>query len=460
MTGFERVNCCTMDLETGGENTELRDYQNELLSGIHESWRRGHRSPCMVLPCGGGKSCITAEMARRTTAKGRRVLFLVHRRELCEQIEATFSTWGVDMSLCTVGMVQTVTRRLDGMEPPALIITDENHHCLAASYKRIYEAFPEAYKVGVTATPIRLNGDGLGDVNDDLVIGVDAKWLIEHAHLAPYDYYAPTLIDMTGVHIRQGEYKAAEVEAKMLVKALYGDMIRHYRELADGRQAICYCATLKHSRAVAEAFCAAGIPAAHIDGETPAGERADIVQGFRDGDIRVLCNVDLISEGFDVPDCSCAILARPTKSLTLFIQQAMRCMRYQPGKRAVIIDHVGNYARHGLPDMARTWTLAKRSRERAPNEVKVMQCPDCMAVFEGDECPYCGWHRPAEAQPRKLLDEVDVTLQKIEGVTLDFRTPEDCKTFAELRAYGKAHGYKPGWAWYQAKMRGYIRERA
>ena len=414
----------------------------------------------MVLPCGGGKSCLAAEMARRTTAKGRRVLFLVHRRELCEQIEATFVAWGVDMSLCTVGMVQTVTRRLSGMDPPALIITDENHHCLAASYKRIYEAFPDAYKVGVTATPVRLNGDGLGDVNDDLVIGVDAKWLIEHARLAPYDYYAPTLVDMTGVHIRQGEYKAAEVEAKMLVKALYGDMIRHYRELADGRQAICYCATLKHSRAVAEAFTAAGIPAAHIDGETLAAERAENVQGFRDGRIRVLCNVDLISEGFDVPDCSCAILARPTKSLTLFIQQAMRCMRHQPGKRAIIIDHVGNYARFGLPDMPRTWTLAKKTRQHEPNEVKVMQCPDCMAVFEGNECPYCGWQRPPEAQPRKLLDEIDVSLQKIEGITLDFTTPEDCKSFAELRAYGKAHGYKPGWSWYQAKMRGYIHERA
>lgn len=389
------------------------------------------------------------------------MLFLVHRRELCDQIEATFRAWGVDMTLCTVGMVQTITRRLDKTEPPALIITDENHHCLAASYRRIFDAFPDAYKVGVTATPVRLNGDGLGDVNDDLVIGVDAKWLIEHEHLAPYDYYAPTLVDMTGVHIRQGEYKAAEVEAKMLVKALYGDMIRNYRQLADGRKAICYCATIRHSRTVAEEFTAAGIPAAHLDGETPPSERADIVQGFRDGRIRVLCNVDLISEGFDVPDCSCAILARPTKSLTLFIQQAMRCMRYQPDKRAVIIDHVGNYARHGLPDMPRTWTLAKKNKQaREENEVHVKLCPECLAVFEGESCPYCGWTKPAEPQPRRGLDRVDVKLEKIDGIHLDYTTPEDCKSFAQLREFGKARGYKPGWAYYQAKQRGFFHDRA
>lgn len=435
----------------------LREYQIDLLERVHESWKKGHKSPCVVLPCGGGKSCITAEMARRTTANKNRVMFLVHRRELCAQIEKTFAEWGVDMTLCTVGMIQTITRRLSTVEPPTLIITDENHHCLAASYKRIYDAFPDAYRVGVTATPIRLNGDGLGDVNDELIIGVDAKWLIDNGFLAPYDYYAPTLIDMSGVHIRHGEYKSEEVEAKLLVKALYGDIIRHYRERADGRKAICYCATLRHSRAVAEAFSAAGIPAAHLDGETPATERDKIIHGFRDGRIRVLCNVDLISEGFDVPDCSCAILARPTQSLTLFIQQSMRCMRYQPGKRAVIIDHVGNYVRHGLPDTPHAWTLEKKTKAHTPSTVKVTVCPECLAVFGGSTCPYCGWRAPAEASPQKPLDEIDVTLKKIEGITLNYASPTDCRSFAELRAYGKAHGYKPGWSWYQAKLRGFVK---
>ena len=155
------------------------------------------------------KSCIVADMARRTTWKGNRVLFLVHRKELVDQIVRTFIEWGVDMEYCTVGMVQTITRRVHKMQPPSLIITDENHHSLAASYRRIYEAFPRAYRVGVTATPVRLNGDGLGDVNDRLVIGVSAKWLIENHFLAPYDYFAPSVADLTGLHVKQGEYVAS-----------------------------------------------------------------------------------------------------------------------------------------------------------------------------------------------------------------------------------------------------------
>lgn len=176
---------------------KLRTYQNELVEQVRQAWRAGYKAPCIVLPCGGGKSCIVAEMARRTTFNGKRVLFLVHRRELVEQIKKTFIRWGVDMKLCEVGMVQTITRRLKKLARPALIITDENHHSLAQSYKRIYEYFSDVPRVGVTATPVRLNGDGLGDVNDKLIIGVSAKWLIDNSCLAPYDYYAPDVADLT-----------------------------------------------------------------------------------------------------------------------------------------------------------------------------------------------------------------------------------------------------------------------
>ena len=141
---------------------ELYNYQKKLISDVHNAWRAGYKRPCIVLPCGGGKSVICADMAKRATENGRNVLFLVHRQELCEQIERTFENYGVDMDLCSVNMVQTVTRHLDRIRPPSLIITDENHHCLAESYKRIYECFSRNYCVGVTATPVRLNGGGLG----------------------------------------------------------------------------------------------------------------------------------------------------------------------------------------------------------------------------------------------------------------------------------------------------------
>ena len=443
---------------------ELRPYQNDVVEQTRLAWRQGYKAPCIVLPCGGGKSCIVAEMARRTTWNGKRVMFLVHRKELVDQIFKTFVCWGVLMDLCDIGMVQTFTRRLHKLKKPALIITDENHHSLAQSYKRIYEHFSDVPRIGVTATPVRLNGDGLGDVNDKLIIGVSAKWLIENKCLAPYEYYAPDIADLTEIHTKMGEYVAADIEKVMIKNTVFGSAIKYYRQLANGKKAVCYCASVKHSEATARAFNDAGITACHIDGKTPKAERDRIINDFRKGNITILCNVDLISEGFDVPDCECAILLRPTHSLTLYIQQAMRCMRYRPGKKAIIIDHVGNYARHGLPDDDREWTLEKKpktERKKAENsDDKVKQCPECFFTFaapppgEQAVCPHCGY--VFAKNERKLETEEKIDLIKIEGFKLDFTTPSDCKSYPELLEYAKKHGYKAGWAYYQAKLRGLI----
>lgn len=445
----------------------LRPYQVDLENRVRQAYREGCRSPCIVLPCGGGKSVIIADIAKQTTAKGNRVLFLVHRRELCDQIRSTFTWWGVNMRLCDIMMVQTAARRLSKLPRPQLIITDENHHCLANTYRKIYEYFPECRRVGVTATPVRLNGDGLGDVNDRLIIGVSAKWLIENHCLAPYDYYAPSLVDLSEVKMNRGEFETSSVEKLMLKKAVFGNVIEYYKKLAGGRQAICYCTSIRHSIETAAAFRAAGIEAEHIDGSTPRAERDEIVRKFKEGALDILCNVDLISEGFDVPDCECAILLRPTQSLTLYIQQAMRCMRYRPNKRAVIIDHVGNYARHGLPDDDREWTLAKKDRSKKAEkseaaEAAVTQCPECFLTFHTKDengdivriCPYCGAELPVKE--RKEIKQEEAVLEKIEGFRIDYSDPDSCKSYKELLLYAKKHGYKPGWAYYQAKKRGLL----
>lgn len=442
----------------------LREYQNDIITNVKNAYRRGKKAPCIVLPCGGGKSVIVAEMAKRTTKKGNRVLFIVHRKELCDQIRNTFTDWGVDMTLCTIGMVQTVCRHLDRIMPPKLIITDENHHSKASSYLKIYKAFPDACRIGVTATPVRLDGSGLCDVNDELIIGVDAKWLIDNHFLAPYDYYAPSMADLAGVRTSHGEYNAQDLEKVMLKRAVFGDVITHYKALADGRQAICYCTTVKHSKAMADAFDAAGIIAAHIDGETPKPERDSIITEFRQGTIKILCNVDLISEGFDVPDCECAILLRPTKSLTLYIQQSMRCMRYKPDKRAIIIDHVGNYARFGLPDQHREWTLEGRKKRQMQKHEKdeptVLQCTECYKVFPAimdgkrvSSCPFCGHILP---NLREVEEKKNAVLEQIKSFVLTYDSPAQCSSYTELLEYARRKGYKPGWAYYQAKRRGMI----
>lgn len=440
----------------------LRPYQIDLLEKARAEYRNGAKSPCIVLPCGGGKSVIVAEMAKSATAKGNRVLFLVHRRELVEQIKHTFEWWGVDMNLCDVMMVQTASRHIAQIIPPKLVITDENHHSKASTYRKIYDAFPDAKRIGVTATPIRLDGSGLSDVNDALVVGVSAKWLIEHKFLAPYDYYAPAIADLSGIKINHGEFETDSMERILMKSAIYGDVISHYKKLADSKQAICYCVSIAHSKAMAEAFCNAGIKAVHIDGTTPKNERDSIISAFRDGRIIILCNVDLISEGFDVPDCECAILLRPTKSLTLYIQQSMRCMRYKDNKRAVIIDHVGNYARFGLPDADREWSLQgrpKSEKSRTENEVKILQCPECFYTFvppENDEkvCPCCGYE--FQKKSRNIEQKTETELKKITSFSLDFSTPDDCKNMHDLQVYAKKRGYKSGWIYYQARERGWL----
>lgn len=436
---------------------DLRQYQIDLEAAARKAYRDGYQAPLIVLPCGGGKSCIAADMARRATARGNRVLYIVHRRELCDQIDRTFRDWGVDMRYCKIGMVQTICRRTQKIHPPRLIIIDETHHALARSYRKIFEAFPDAQRVGITATPCRLNGGGLGDVNDRLVVGPSAAWLIKNNYLAPYDYYAPTVADLTGIRTVHGEYATDEVVKKLDQSKIYGDVIGYYRQLADGKQAICYCASIEHSKTMAEQFRAQGIPAEHIDGETPKQDRAETIRRFRAGETKILCNVDLISEGFDVPDCSVSILLRPTKSLTLYIQQSMRCMRYLPGKRSVIIDHVGNYARFGLPDMEREWSLKPKrpGKKKDAPDFKIRQCPKCFFTHEwAPACPHCGYVYPVK---NRTLDEIrDARLEQIKGIVLDYTTPNDCQTMEELQAYAKKHGYKPGWCYFQAKRRGII----
>lgn len=441
----------------------LRPYQTDIVNRVRQAYLHGYKAPCVVLPCGGGKSVIVAEIAKRTTARQNHVLFLVHRKELVDQIQRTFRDWGVDMTNTDVMMVQTATRRIARLQKPSLIITDENHHSKAATYRRIYDAFPDVCRLGVTATPIRLDGSGLGDVNDILVEGVSAKWLIQNHYLAPYDYYAPSIADLTGVKILHGEYETKSVEKALLRTAVFGDAIKYYTQLAAGKQAICYCVSITHSRAMADEFSYAGISAAHIDGSTPKDERDCIIADFRSGDIQILCNVDLISEGFDVLDCECAILLRPTKSLTLYIQQSMRCMRYKPYKRAIIIDHVGNYARFGMPDADRKWDLnAKKHKtgiRTADDAVTVRQCPECFYTFEPPSfgrtvCPSCGYIFPK--QERKVDHEENAELTKISGFVLEYDTPEQCTSMKELQIYAKRMGYKPGWVYYQAKQRGWI----
>lgn len=438
---------------------QLRSYQIDLINETRKAIKEGKRTPCIISPCGSGKSVMIAEIVKSATSKRNRVLFLVHRKELAEQIEKTLMWWGVDLKYVQIGMVQTIVRKLNKILPPELIICDESHHVLASSYRKIYDNFPDIVKIGFTATPIRLNGGGLGEVNDKLIMGPTVAELIEWGNLSPFKYYAPEIVDTSKLKIRRGEYVAADVEELFKNKAIWGDVVKHYRKLSDGKQAICYCSSIKQSEIVAEEFNSAGITARHIDGETPKSEREKVIDQFRKGEVKILCNVDLISEGFDVPDCNTAILLRPTQSLSLYIQQSMRCMRFKEGKTAVIIDHVGNIGRFGTPDMERKWSLeSKKGTSQVVNENPVKQCPECFFTVPSSVgiCPECEFEFRKEKEVEQYESEL-VEVGSFQGFVTDYRKPEDCKNMGELYELAKHKGFKPGWAYHQGKRLGLVR---
>lgn len=433
---------------------KLREYQAELIGKIRLAILHGSKSIVSVLGCGGGKSVIQAEIARSATAKGNRVLFLVHRKELCEQITGTFTIQDVDMSLCSVSMVQTVSRHIDKLPEPRIIITDEAHHSTAASYKKIYAAFPDACRLGFTATPCRLNKGGLGEVYDKLITSVTTQWLIEHNYLSPYKYYSVKLADTSGLHIKAGDYKADEIAELMQDKEIYGQTVKQWERLALNKKTIAYCASVEAAEETAEQFRQAGYTAASLSGSTPKELRAQIMQDFRESKIMILTNCELFGEGLDVPDCECTVLLRPTQSLTLYIQQSMRSMRYMPGKTAIIIDHVGNCYLHGLPDDDRTWSLEPKKKQE--NMVKIRECPQCYAVYPPTQqkCPYCGYAAVKEIQRKdKEVVEIDLVEMKRQDDIRNTRLSDaDLRTWPEVVEFQKLHGYKFAWCIRYAAM--------
>ncbi|MBC1801033.1 DEAD/DEAH box helicase [Listeria booriae] len=439
----------------------LRTYQTEIINEVKNAFTRGFKLPCVVAPCGAGKSVILSEIIRRTTHNKNNVLFLVHRKELIDQIRNTLQSNDVDMDFVTLGMVQTIVRRLDKTVTPSLIIIDESHHVLANSYKKIIAHFSTALVVGFTATPVRLNGGGLGDINDILIEKVTAKWLIENNFLSPYKYYAPEIVQTDTLNIkRTGEFDMSGLDDQFNAKMVWGDVIRHYQKLADGEQAILYASSIYQSEKMAASFNAVGIHASHIDGKTPKMLRDDIIKRFREGDIKVLCNLDLIGEGFDVPDCSTVIMLRPTQSLSLYIQQSMRGMRYRPGKTSIIIDHVGNVTRFGLPDMERTWSLEPKKGSNATKaEAPVKICKECfMTVSQtAKKCEHCGAEFKVEIKAIEVDEAAELKEVDESSFTFDYREPSDCKNMSELYELAKNRNYKRGWAYHQGKLLGFIK---
>ena len=362
--------------------------------------------------------------------------FLVHRQELIEQAE---NIVGKGDNIY-IGMVGTALKKAPFK--PTMIIFDEAHHATAKTWRNIIDAYPNVFIIGLTATPCRLDGRPLGDIFDCLIQGVDSEWLIENKYLSPYEYYAPNINAMIP-DIKGADFDGSKIEYK---SKIYGDINKY---LSD-KKTIIYCPNIAFSQAIAQQ-----VGGVHFDGNTPQGERRRIINDFRAGRIKILCNVDLIGEGFDVPDCECVMLLRPTLSVALYIQQSMRCLRYQEGKTAVIYDFVGNCHRHGLPTEQRTWQLNRKIKPRNSNgvpDVITRMCESCYRVYSGIKpiCPYCG-HDNHKTQ-KQIAIEQQAELEQIKKV--ERRQQGMAQDLQSLIALGKKRGYKNPVYWAKKIMEG------
>lgn len=443
---------------------ELRDYQQRAVEDLRRSYASGKRSPLLVLPTGGGKTVCFCYVAQNAASRGNRVLILVHRKELLLQCSASLDRFGVKHGLIASGYawlphkvqvasVQTLVKRLDRLSWKAdLIIADEAHHAVAGSWNTILRAFPNARVLGVTATPCRADGRGLKDAFDDVVLGPSLAELTERGYLSPTKIYAPPIkADLTGLRMRMGDYAKDQLSQAMDKPSITGDAVEHYRRICPGAPAIAFCVSVAHAEHVAEQFSAAGFKAASLDGSMDSRTRSRLIDDLGNGRLQVLTSCDIVSEGTDIPVVTAAILLRPTQSLGLYLQQIGRCLRPAPSKaHAIIIDHVGNVALHGLPEMEREWTLEgepKRKRKAEEKIEQVRQCPECFCAHAPQpHCPNCGYRYTPKPREVEQVSGDLVELDKAALIRQRKAEQAQAKTLEELIEIGRRRGYKEGWA--------------
>lgn len=439
------------------------------------------RRVLLQAPTGAGKTALASFMAGESGKRGRMANFICHRAELLQQTSKTFRKFDIPHGFIAAGIqmdlqrmvqvcsIDTLKNRVHVLPEPKLAIWDECHHMGAAGWQRVMAAWPNAFHIGLSATPWRLDGSGLDAHFDELVMGPSVSWLIEQGHLSRYRIFAPP----PPVELRaRGPNDGTGEQAKVLDKPkLIGDVVTHWRKHAMGMRTIGFACNVQHSLHMVEAFKAAGIPAAHLDGDTPKEERKRIINAFAAGEILVLWNVSLFGEGFDLSAVAdtdvtidCVILNRKTQSLSLFLQMVGRALRPSPGKVAVILDHGGNVQVHGFPDDEREWSLAGREKgAKAANDnapPPPITCDGCFAQIRRPAppcCPECGKMLIAPVKEIAFSDEplVEMT-DKEKAVIRRQRAWEEqqCKTLGELVALAQRRGYAYPQKWALHKLAG------
>jgi superfamily II DNA or RNA helicase len=398
---------------------KLRDYQIEGIRRIFEAWdpnRSNLKNVLFQMPTGTGKTTVFSEIVRKAHLKNKHVLLVVHRTELVEQIADRLDAFGVTVGIISAGnkplpekevqvaTIQTLSRR----EYPLadIVVIDECHHSKADTYKKLWEIYPDARFLGVTATPARLNGAGFSDLFDILIPLGKLSYFIDNGHLAKMKHLVCGIPDLSKVKLKLRDYDIQMLRNIMLDNSIMANLIDSYKKFALGKKTIVFAVDILHSKSIVDRYLSACIPAAHIDATTSKIERKETLEKFKSGEIIVLSNVDIVSEGFDVPDCEVVQLARPTKSLVLYLQQVGRCMRPVKNKEyGIVLDNAGLWLDHGLSYIDRDWSLegVQKSKHKSGYEK--------MAIMDEEE-NYREIKRPIEAQGLELV-EVTLELERL-----------------------------------------------
>lgn len=448
----------------------LRPYQETAIDKVRDAFRAGHRAPLLVAPTGAGKTVMFGYIAGEAASRNKRVLILAHRKELIRQASAKLSDAQIDhgiiapgftptRDLVQVASVQTLGRRLNDprYDAPDLIVVDEAHHAAAGQWRTIVSAYSSARILGVTATPERLDGKGLGKeaggIFDAMVPGPTVEDLITGGFLTPFRIYASAEApDLSAVKTVAGDFDAGGLASEMGKPQIVGDAVAHYARLTPGQPAILFSPSVAHAEAMADAFRAAGFRAVAASGATEPRVRDAAIAGLGNGSVQVLCSCDLISEGLDVPAVSTVILLRPTKSLGLYLQQVGRGLRPASGKtHLTVLDHAGNSLMHGPPDMPREWSLAGRPKKAKKDDTPpARQCPKCYAVFApAPACPECSFVFPVNSREiqqvdGELVDMTDTITARF-GKHVPLARVLAAARDEDLPAIARARGYHPRW---------------
>lgn len=459
----------------------LHQHQKEYIDKIRTAMAN-HKSILCQASCGFGKTVIAAYIAKAAALKGNEVYFTVHRNQLIRQTAKTFDKFDIEHGIIAssygtnykhyannqICSINTLKNRLEKVRVPHVLIVDECHFSVAAGWSKVIDYFRDqgSWIIGLTATPWRMSGDGLEKHFEIMIKGESIEWLINNKYLSTYKVYCPPATNIDNVHVKMGDYVQQELEDALDKKEIVGDVITHWRKFANDKRTLAFAVSVKHSKHIADTFNVNGIPAAHLDAETPQEKRNEYIEQFADGKLMVLSSCNLMCEGFDLSsqiDRDCPVeavcLLRPTLSVSLYTQQIGRGLRYKPYP-AIILDHANNVLRHNLPDQEVDWTLKgrkKKKRGEAEENIPIKTCPICYFVCSAScgSCPDCGHIFEVESRAVKHK-EGELNELNVEEIKRQQKIRQgQCETKEDLIAEGKKRGmrYPHKWAEYVLKAR-------